>query len=179
MSASKPLSHRSYYSTLQLFVAFTFVFVVFLTAKFTSVTLFDTRPERVRGAGNINHVHKQELRFDIIATPQKKAPKKFDYIIENQRLRIGSDMDQFPFDQGDQLKDFIMDQGGQPVRAMVSIFIDFLLHAYDFIGNFRSPRLGEVDPLSSAIFYYRIPPPITITSHWFTFTSTKFVTEHL
>ena len=45
--------------------------------------------------------------------------KPFDYIIENQRVRISSEMDLFPFENNQELNDFIPDQGGQPVRAMV------------------------------------------------------------
>ena len=45
--------------------------------------------------------------------------KPFDYIIENQRVRISSEMDQFPFENNQELMDLIPDQGGQPIRAMV------------------------------------------------------------
>lgn len=62
--------------------------------------------------------------------------KSFDYIIENQRLRIGSEMDQFPFEHGDELKDYIMDQGGQPVRAMVNANSIYFTNIMGFICSF-------------------------------------------
>ena len=45
--------------------------------------------------------------------------KPFDYIIENQRVRIDHEMDQFPFENNQELMDLIPDQGGRPIRAMV------------------------------------------------------------
>ena len=41
-------SAPSYQSALQLCMAFTFVFVIFLTAKYSSVAIFDVKPEKIR-----------------------------------------------------------------------------------------------------------------------------------
>jgi len=108
-------SAPSYQSALQLCMAFTFVFVIFLTAKYSSVAIFDVKPEKIRWlAYHDSHTQPDKSRNTFL------PHKPFDYIIENQRVRIDHEMDQFPFENNQELMDLIPDQGGRPIRAMIA-----------------------------------------------------------
>ena len=133
-----PHYYNKFYSVKQIFVAVTLVSMVFLLAKFTSVTVFDIRSQRIRPSAT-RWIYKEDddnhrktsvkLTYDqslsspassSLATSQQS--KEYGYIIENQRLRIVREMRSFPYDKDHGLMDYIPDEGGQPVRAMVSIF---------------------------------------------------------
>ena len=137
-----PHYYSKFYSVKQIFVAVTLVSMVFLLAKFTSVTVFDIRSQRIKNS-NQRWIYKEEnnnnnnddnhqrktsekiLKYDqslsslssSLATSQQS--KEYGYIIENQRLRIVREMRSFPYDKDHGLMDYIPDEGGQPVRAMV------------------------------------------------------------
>ena len=124
-----------FYITLQACVAITFIFVVIMTVRYSSsssIAFFEMKPESA--------VAKITSLFDgqqaVIISPQserlkkqsslssdgkdKQSHKPFDYILENQRIRIATEMDQFPFENShQQLLDLIPESGGQPKRAMV------------------------------------------------------------
>ena len=134
-----PHYHNKFYSVKQIFVAVTLVSMVFLLAKFTSVTVFDIRSQRIRPSAT-RWIYKEDddnhrktsvkLKYDqslsspasssSLATSQQS--KEYGYIIENQRLRIVREMRSFPYDKDHGLMDYIPDEGGQPVRAMVRFF---------------------------------------------------------
>ncbi len=111
---SKMKKISSYFSTLQICMGCTFVFVVFLTAKFSSVAIFDLKPEKLLRPQLNQHLHPL-----VPSRPNSKNRHNFDYIIDNQRVRIQTEMEHYPFDNNQQLLDLIPDQGGQPIRAMV------------------------------------------------------------
>ena len=78
----------------------------------------DSRPERIRLSrwyNKDNHLSNSKKSGDH----DDNGPKQFNYIIENQRLRISREMTSFPFDKEHDVNDYIPDEGGQPVRAMV------------------------------------------------------------
>ena len=137
--------HNKFYNAKQIFVALTLVSMVFLLGKFTSVTVFgkfdqilsqsfelqfflclDTRPERIRLSrwyNKDNHLSNSKKSRDHDDNGPKilqlSTSKQYNYIIENQRLRISREMTSFPFDKDHDVNDYIPDEGGQPVRAMV------------------------------------------------------------
>ena len=125
--AKKSSKGPTYYSALQICVALTFILVVFLTAKFSSVAILDVRPERLI-PNHRNLLLKQQI-FDIKSRHSFQSLKPFDYILDNQRVRINSDMDQFPFENNQELNDLITETGGKPIRAMVIKFIHLLSRA--------------------------------------------------
>ena len=96
-------------------VVFMFAFVIFLTVKYSSVAIFNIKPELIRKLA----YHNPQVQSDK-SRHKFGSRKPFDYIIENQRVRISSEMDLFPFENNQELMDFIPDQGGQPVRAMIA-----------------------------------------------------------
>ena len=123
-----------FYITLQACVAITFVFVIIMTVRYSSssVAFFEIKPEAV---AKITSLFDQQQQA-VIINPQserlkkqsssslmgkdKQSHKPFDYILENQRIRIATEMDQFPFENShQQLLDLIPESGGQPKRAMV------------------------------------------------------------
>lgn len=132
-----PHYYNKFYSVKQIFVAVTLVSMVFLLAKFTSVTVFDIRSQRIRPSAT-RWIYKEDddnhrktsvkLKYDqslsspasssSLATSQQS--KEYGYIIENQRLRIVREMRSFPYDKDHGLMDYIPDEGGQPVRAMIT-----------------------------------------------------------
>ena len=62
-------SAPSYQSALQLCMAFTFVFVIFLTAKYSSVAIFDVKPEMIRHlAYHDSEVQVDKSRYDLFFT---------------------------------------------------------------------------------------------------------------
>ena len=66
---SNKKSGSSYYSALQICVVFTFVFVIFLTAKYSSVAIFDVRPEMIRKlASHDSKVQEDKSRYGIEPT---------------------------------------------------------------------------------------------------------------
>jgi len=119
--------HNKFYNAKQIFVALTLVSMVFLLGKFTSVTVFDTRPERIRLSrwyNKDNHLSNSKKSRDHDDNGPKilqlSTSKQYNYIIENQRLRISREMTSFPFDKDHDVNDYIPDEGGQPVRAMIT-----------------------------------------------------------
>ena len=86
----------------------------------------DTRPERIRLSrwyNKDNHLSNSKKSRDHDDNGPKilqlSTSKQYNYIIENQRLRISREMTSFPFDKDHDVNDYIPDEGGQPVRAMV------------------------------------------------------------
>jgi len=154
---SNKKSGSSYHSALQICVVFTFVFVIFLTAKYSSVAIFDVKPEMIRHLA----YHDSEVQVDK-SRHTFHSRKPFDYIIENQRVRISSEMDQFPFENNQELMDLIPDQGGQPIRAMIattwrsgSTFLgDILLshpatfYHYEPLINYKIHQVRDGTPLA-------------------------------
>lgn len=99
-----------------LAVVSTIVFVLFLTAKYRSNFKFEFKPE----------YHNQwlsPLKVDNQVSKKSRntfgMKKPYDYIIENQEVRVQAEMEHFPFKNEQELMDLILDQGGQPKRAMV------------------------------------------------------------
>ena len=58
---SNKKSGPSYSSALQMCVAFTFAFVIFLTVKYSSVAIFDVKPELIRKLA----YHDSQVQADI------------------------------------------------------------------------------------------------------------------
>lgn len=105
---------KNFPAALKVCVIFTGVFLVVLTAnKYSSVTTTKQPTNNRRLVQMINSRH----TFDI------SNNKLYQYIIDNQRVRIMSEMDQFPVENNQDINDLIPDQGGQPSRAMVWICI--------------------------------------------------------
>ena len=110
MAIMKP---NSKYVTLQACVAITFVFVVIMTFKFSAVKVTDSKISSMTAIFDVKPVRLKEER-------QRNVPHKpYDYILENQRIRIDTEMDQFPYEGNQQLADLVLETGGQPKRAMV------------------------------------------------------------
>ena len=66
---SNKKSGSSYHSALQICVVFTFVFVIFLTAKYSSVAIFDVKPEMIRHlAYHDSEVQVDKSRYDLFFT---------------------------------------------------------------------------------------------------------------
>ena len=105
---------KTSYITLQACVAITFIFVVIMTFKFSSVKVQDSK---ISSMAPIFDVKPPRLKVD---RPKKVPKQPFDYILENQRLRIDTEMDQFPFENNQELSNLIPEMGGQPKRAMVT-----------------------------------------------------------
>ena len=64
---SNKKSGSSYHSALQICVVFTFVFVIFLTAKYSSVAIFDVKPEMIRHlAYHDSEVQVDKSRYDLL-----------------------------------------------------------------------------------------------------------------
>ena len=132
MGQLPPHFHNKFYSVKQIFIALTLVSMVFLLGKFTSVTVFDTRPERIR----LNRWYLKDNQQSRKASENEKtsplstSSKQFSYIIENQRLRISREMMSFPFEKDHNLMDFIPDEGGQPVRAMVNKYSKIVFNEF-------------------------------------------------
>lgn len=125
---------KNFPAALKVCVIFTGVFLVVLTAnKYSSVTTTKQPTNNKRLVQMINSRH----TFDIT--------KLYQYIIDNQRVRIMSEMDQFPVENNQDINDFIPDQGGQPSRAMVryAFFKAFFIVFFNDI-IYRLPPLGEV-----------------------------------
>ena len=65
---SNKKSGSSYHSALQICVVFTFVFVIFLTAKYSSVAIFDVKPEMIRHLAyhDSEEVQVDKSRYDLL-----------------------------------------------------------------------------------------------------------------
>lgn len=124
-------------------MAFTFVLVIFLTAKYTSVSsiVITKRPVKVSWLS--------EQIFNVTRHPpppllkvRKKVNGTYEYVIQNQMARIEAEMYRYPFRNGQELQDLIPDQGGQPVRALVRSKYKQLIQP--FIKNFVKSRLKNI-----------------------------------
>ena len=111
MAIMKP---NSYYVSLQACVAITFVFVIIMTFKFSAVRVTDSKISSMTAIFDVKPV--QRLKEE---KPRNVPHKPYDYILENQRIRIDTEMDQFPYEGNQQLPNLILETGGQPKRAMV------------------------------------------------------------
>ena len=115
------------YISLQACVAVTFIFVIIMTVRYSSsVAFFEVKPaeEVAKITSNLFDHHPERKRLKEPSSIEKQANhhhQPFDYILENQRVRIATEMDQFPFENNpdQQLLDLIPESGGQPKRAMV------------------------------------------------------------
>ena len=124
-----------FYITLQACVAITFIFVIIMTVRYSSsssIAFFEMKPESAvakitslfdgQQAAIINPQSERlkKQSSSSLMGKDKQSHKPFDYILENQRIRIATEMDQFPFENShQQLLDLIPESGGQPKRAMV------------------------------------------------------------
>lgn len=116
------------YISLQACVAVTFIFVIIMTVRYSSsVAFFEVKPaeEVAKITSNLFDHHPERKRLKEPSSIEKQANhhhQPFDYILENQRVRIATEMDQFPFENNpdQQLLDLIPESGGQPKRAMIA-----------------------------------------------------------
>lgn len=124
-----------FYITLQACVAITFIFVIIMTVRYSSssIAFFEMKPESAvakitslfdgQQAAIINPQSERLKKQSSLSSDgkDKQSHKPFDYILENQRIRIATEMDQFPFENShQQLLDLIPESGGQPKRAMIA-----------------------------------------------------------
>jgi len=70
-----PHYHNKFYSVKQIFVAVTLVSMVFLLAKFTSVTVFDIRSQRIKNS-NQRWLYKEDNNNDEDNHHKRKTYEK-------------------------------------------------------------------------------------------------------
>ena len=114
-SINRPIARpRGYSYALRIIIGLTSLVILYITAKFLSVASLLSYDSSNSGPTNFD-------QWTFKGKTRHPLPPRVEMVINSERLRIHSEMRGYPFQGGSKIQNLLLEDGGQPVRAMVRL----------------------------------------------------------